>query len=67
MLVLTRKLGESIRITLSDDISPEMTVAELFSSGQIEIHYIEYNDTQIKVGISAPLELKILRSELADQ
>lgn len=47
MLVLTRKLGEKIRI-----------------GSDIIINVVAISDTQIKIGIEAPGNVKILRDEL---
>ncbi len=66
MLVLTRKEGESILIELSNDINPEMTVSKLFENGPIEIQYVKQGDKKIKLGLIAPDELTILRSELTE-
>ena len=47
MLVLTRKLGESITI-----------------AGGIEITVLRFKGQEVRIGISAPPDTKILRSEL---
>ena len=47
MLVLTRRLGESIRI--GDDI---------------EVFVTELHGNQVKLGIKAPRDVKIIREEL---
>ena len=65
MLILTRKVGESILI-YPEDIPEGMTVAELFADGPIEIEVAETRSHQVKIGINAPDELKIIRSELLD-
>jgi len=49
MLVLSRKVGESILI-----------------DGQIEITVVAVNGSRTKVGIEAPDEVRILRSELSE-
>jgi len=66
MLILTRTEGESILIYPQDDIPEGMTVAELFADGAIEIVVDETRKHQVKIGVKAPDELKILRSELLD-
>lgn len=47
MLVLTRKLGEKIRI-----------------GNDIVLHVVAISETQVKLGIDAPANVKILRDEL---
>lgn len=49
MLILTRKLGQSLII--GDDI---------------EVSIVDVSGDKVKVGINAPKEVKILRSELAE-
>jgi len=63
MLVLTRRIGEQLYIYPSDDVPPEMTVAELFAGGQIAIEVIEVKGTQVRLGIDAPKQLKMLRDD----
>jgi carbon storage regulator len=50
MLVLTRKLGQSIRI-----------------GGSIRIQVVEVRGNQIRLGIEAPAEVRVLREELYQQ
>lgn len=50
MLVLTRKLGQSIRI-----------------GGSIRIQVVEVRGNQIRLGIEAPSEVRVLREELYQQ
>ncbi len=50
MLVLTRKLGQSIRI-----------------GGSIRIQVVEVRGNQIRLGIEAPTEVRVLREELYQQ
>lgn len=64
MLVLTRRTGEGIEIYPSGDIRPDMTVAELFRDGPLEIHINRINPGQVRISIKAPRELAILRAEL---
>ena len=49
MLVLSRKIGESIHI-----------------DGQIKVTIVTVNGNRVKVGIEAPSEVRILRSELSE-
>ena len=64
MLVLTRKEGESIHITLAEDVDPNLRVADLFTSGTIQIKINSIQGKQVKVSIDAPQEFLILRDEL---
>ncbi len=64
MLVLTRRAGESIQIYPSENIDPNMTVAELFRDGPFEFHIRKINPGQVRISIQAPRELTILRNEL---
>ncbi|GIW42591.1 MAG: hypothetical protein KatS3mg076_3168 [Candidatus Binatia bacterium] len=50
MLVLTRKLGQSIRI-----------------GDSIRIQVVEVRGNQIRLGIEAPPEIRVLREELYQQ
>jgi len=63
MLSISRKENESLFIQLAKDVDPDMTVAELFKDGPIEIYVHDIRKTQIKIGIQAPQELNIIREE----
>ena len=49
MLVLSRKVGESIKI-----------------DGDIKIYILNSDGKQVRIGIEAPMDTKILRTELCD-
>ncbi len=49
MLVLSRKVGETIHI-----------------DGQIKVKVVKINGNRVKIGIEAPDEVQIVRSELDD-
>lgn len=66
MLVLSRKFGESILIRLSEDVDPDMSVRDLFQQGPIRIRLINQAENAVRVGIDAPLELAVVREEIAD-
>jgi sRNA-binding carbon storage regulator CsrA len=63
MLMLTRKIGESILIYPSDNLDPSMTVKELFIKGPITVTVCSTSH-QVRIGIDAPSLLRILRDEL---
>ena len=67
MLYLTRAEGECI-LVYPGDIPDGMTVAELFADEAIEIRVkqIAHGGHQVKIGVHAPLELTVLREELAE-
>jgi carbon storage regulator len=48
MLVLTRRIGESIQI-----------------GKEIEVHIISVEGNQIRIGVDAPKDVLVLRSELS--
>jgi carbon storage regulator len=50
MLVLSRKVGESVRV-----------------ADNIELYIIAIDGQRVRVGIKAPKEVRIVRSELADE
>lgn len=67
MLYLTRKEGDSVFI-YPETIPDGMTVAELFADGPIEIMVDKFGQGghQVKIGVHAPRELKVLRDELME-
>jgi len=66
MLILTRRPGESFQIDLSENVNPNLTVAELFSDGPIEVTVLGMKGNQIRVGTEASDRLTILREELVE-
>ena len=66
MLVLTRRPGESILIDIPDDLDPSTPVSALFADGPIEIRVISHKASTIRIGIDAPVDLDIIRSELVE-
>ena len=65
MLALERREGESIFITLSDDIDPSTPVGEVFSE-PIEIKFYEKRGNKIALAIQAPQAFYISRGEWED-
>ena len=64
MLILTRKPGQSIKIQLDEELPWKTPVGSLFVGGPIEIIVTQINRNQVKLGIIAHPDLKILRDEL---
>jgi sRNA-binding carbon storage regulator CsrA len=65
MLVLTRREGEYLELSLSTDAAPELLAADLFKHGPIRVHITEVRPgAQIRIGVEAPLNVIVLRSEL---
>ncbi len=50
MLVLTRKLGESIILTIG--------------SCEIEIELVRINSQSVRLGVTAPEDVRVMRAEL---
>jgi sRNA-binding carbon storage regulator CsrA len=65
MLVLTRRVGESIFIFPSSDVSPDTPVGDLFKDGPIQLTLTRINGNQARLGIVAPDSLTIAREEVA--
>jgi sRNA-binding carbon storage regulator CsrA len=64
VLVLTRRPGEWVDIDLREGVPKEMTLGELFAQGPIRVFLGPINGDRARIGILAPQELRILRSEL---
>lgn len=64
MLVLGRRVGEVVRISLADGVSPQTTIGDLFRSGPIELVVTRITGKEVKIGIEADPRFKILRAEL---
>ncbi|HFD80240.1 MAG TPA: carbon storage regulator [Gammaproteobacteria bacterium] len=65
MLVLTRRVGESVFIFPSDELPPDMPVSELFKDGPIQVTLTRVTGNQARLGIVAPDSLVIAREEVA--
>ena len=66
MLVLTRRPGESILIDIPEDLDPNTPVSELFANGPMEVRILSRKASTVRIGIDAPEELEIMRSELVE-
>lgn len=65
MLVLSRRADESITIQPADGVDGNMTMAELFANGPIEITLLGGTGKRVKMGIDAPEQLSIRRKDAA--
>lgn len=63
MLIVSRKDTESIEIRPGDGIDPDMTLADLFADGPIEITIFSANNKRVKMGVQAPNQLCIWRKD----
>ncbi len=63
MLIVSRKDTESIEIRPGDGIDLQMTLADLFRAGPIEITIFSANGNRVKMGVQAPSELCIWRKD----
>ena len=66
MLVLSRKPGESIKISLNKGVNPDTPARVLFEAGPIEILVAHLGRSEVKLAIQAHPDLLILRDELYD-
>jgi sRNA-binding carbon storage regulator CsrA len=64
MLVLSRRADESIVIQPADGVDGNMTMAELFANGPIQITLLGGTGRRIKMGIEAPEQLAIRRVDV---
>ena len=64
MLVLTRKLGQVLKIMPHESLNPATPIGELFKNGDIEIKIVKTDGYQVSLGINAHPDLLILREEL---
>lgn len=64
MLIITRRIGQAIRIELGPDIDPATPIGQVFAEGVIEVIVAQVRGAQVRLGISAPLSLVVLREEL---
>ena len=63
MLIIKRRIDESITIQPRDGIDASQTIDELFASGAIEIRLLEVRSNKVTIAIEAPPELKIWRGQ----
>ena len=65
MLIVSRRDSESIEIRPGDDIDPDMTLADLFRNGPIQITVFSPSGSRVKMGVQAPAQLCIWRKDAA--
>jgi sRNA-binding carbon storage regulator CsrA len=65
-LVISRKVGQTFRLTLAPGADPASALRELQTLG-IDIELAEMRTGQVRLGIDAPSSILILRSELIDK
>jgi sRNA-binding carbon storage regulator CsrA len=65
MLILTRTIGQGIRIELSPAIDPNTPIGEVFGRGSIEIVVAYLRGVHVRLGVTADPAFTILRDELA--
>jgi sRNA-binding carbon storage regulator CsrA len=64
MLILTRRLGEALRIEPDGLLPPEADPFGWFAGGPIRVAVTGVRHGQVRLGIEAPPALRILRDEL---
>lgn len=65
MFFITREKGQVIFIRPAPHTDPATPIGEVFAGGPIEILVTQVNDSQTRLGITAPLSLSVLRKEIA--
>ena len=65
MLVVSRRDSESILIRPEAGIDPQLTLAELFANGHIEIRIFSARDKRVTIGVEAPRQLSVWRKNAA--
>lgn len=64
MLILNRREGESFVIRWNNHNDPSITAATLFAQLPITVTVVKSQSGQARIGVEAPPQLTILRSEL---
>jgi sRNA-binding carbon storage regulator CsrA len=64
MLILTRKLGQSLSIHPHPTLDPDTSVEQLFVGGPIQVQVVGVQGPQVRLGVAAPAGFCILRDEL---
>ncbi|SEJ46298.1 carbon storage regulator, CsrA [Pseudomonas linyingensis] len=65
-LILGRRVGEKIRLTIDSGVDPQEALRRLLEDGiDIEVVSIK-NNNHVRLAIAAPRELLVLREELVE-
>jgi sRNA-binding carbon storage regulator CsrA len=64
-LMLSRKEGEEIRLTIDPGVDTDKLLQHLLRDG-ITVHVGALNGGKVRIGIEAPPEVLVLRNELID-
>ena len=67
MLVLSRRVRQSVVIDIADPELANKTIGEVFGQGPIIIALLSCGLSFARVGIKAPTGMRILRSELYEE
>lgn len=68
MLILTRRPGETLELTLDPAAPADLLASELFRDGPITVAVTEIPSSgQARIGIDAPQLIAIRRDELSDR
>ena len=65
MLVLSRRADAAIVIQPADGVAANMTMAQLFANGPIQITLLGGTGRRVKMGLEAPEQLAIRRKDVA--
>ena len=67
MLVLSRRTKESLYIFPHDLLDPNVTIGELFKGSPIVITFKDLTYNRVKIGITAPKHLVVLRDDIVSE
>ncbi|HEY8553535.1 MAG TPA: carbon storage regulator [Burkholderiales bacterium] len=63
MLIITRRVGQAVRIELDPSVDPRTPVGHVFAQGAIEIMVAQTRGAYVRLGVAAPACLSILRAD----
>ncbi|MDP2446577.1 carbon storage regulator [Pseudomonas sp.] len=66
-LILARKLNEEIVLFAAPGADPALLIEQLTEGFTIRVHEVNDSGTNVKLDISAPAGIRVLRSELLDR
>jgi len=64
MLKLTRRIDESILLTIDDDVDPVQLAESLREGITITLFDINQQRSWARIGVHAPQEVRVMRTEL---